>query len=826
MRHAPAPVFSRTGHRSENEDAVWLHSTTRLSGQSVSMLAVADGMGGHTHGAKASEIAIRVLEDAADDWLTTPDALDEDRLRIESRQLFERVDQAIEMYTGEHPDAKGMGTTLVVAVVVEDQAYVAHIGDSRAYWVSQDGTVSQLTQDHSAAAEAIREGRMTEEEVAQSPFKHALTRSLDGSGDSAPDFGVRSIREPGFLLLCSDGLSGSIDDEQFAEELLRSAPLADSTEALIDAALDQGSEDNISLVTLECGVVERTEDRAGLVADPSPEASAEEASTEQGPAGSNTSSSSAQYGAAPSERPPPTSRGAPQWAVGLLGGLVLVTLGLGGWAEYRYGLVGVFPQGGASGNGSITADAPGEAPPALPDSARENRSFAGARSGSRPNGKQSDSSQTNAATSAAMDARTRAHGEGRSSSQESEESEPPADIAGQGPAADEEVSEGQSEIGAPSPASEPSKTAEESPSDQPGSAGGDGAGSRGPISLDTQQVRKVPEGEVLDQKIPHERFDSRVFRIQRVNGTTDVGSKIELESGALLRVEPKGRFQYDPNGTFQVKDKGQKATDQFTYTAVTDTAVSESGGRKLQGTVKIPIVGKNTPPTLKTNEELRLEAGQARPIRRRNLEATDPDDEPAEISLVVTGGATQGQILVGDGSASAKMDSSFTQRDVNEGRVFYEDTTGEAGRDTVHIAAEDDNGARAKEKAVRVLLTEPRESGVSESVSAGSNATKTETDTENDCRVQFAAWESKPDESPLRQRLNSVKLGTGDELSVSILPPSETSETKHILVSDSSGSRKEIKIFKNSILNIKGVKDEYDGVENTPIVKCFSTKSK
>jgi len=786
------------------------------------MLAVADGMGGHTHGAKASEIAIRVLEDAADDWLTTPDALDEDRLRIESRQLFERVDQAIEMYTGEHPDAKGMGTTLVVAVVVEDQVYVAHIGDSRAYWVSQNGTVSQLTQDHSAAAEAIREGRMTEEEVAQSPFKHALTRSLDGSGDSAPDFGVRSIREPGFLLLCSDGLSGSIDDEQFAEELLRSVPLADSTEALIDAALDQGSEDNISLVTLECGVVGRTEERAGLAADPSPEASAAEASTEQGSAGSNTSSSSAQHGATPSERPPSTSRGAPQWAVGLLGGLVLVTLGLGSWAEYRYGLVGVFPQGDASGNGSITADAPGEAPPALPDSARENRSFAGASSGSRPNGKQSDSSRTDAATSAATGTRTRAHGEGGASSQESEESEPPADIAGQGPAADE--SEEQSEIGGDPPASEPPGTAEGGPSDQPGSAGGDGAGSEGPIFLGTEQARKeVPEGEAREGKIPHEKFDPRAFRIERVNGTTDVGSEIKLESGALLRVELRGRFRYDPNGTFQVKDTGQKATDQFTYTAVSDTAVSESGGRKLKGTVKIPIEGKNTPPTLETNEELRLEAGQVRPIRRRNLEATDPDDEPEEISFVVTGGATQGQILVGDDPASAAPDSSFTQRDINKGRVFYEDTTREAERGTVHVAVEDDNGARAKEKTVRVL-TKPQESGASESVSAGSNATKTETNTENDCRVQFAAWESKPDESTLRQRLNSVELGTGDKLSVSTLSPSETGEAKYILVSDSSGSRKEIEGFKGNILDIEDVKDEYDGVDNRPIIKCFSAK--
>jgi len=264
MQHTLTPSISRTGRASNNEDAAWTWSAMDPSGRSVSVLAVADGMGGHEYGEKSSEIAIRALEEAVEDLVEAVQEETDSDLRSEYRRLYGRIDSALRIYGEEHSEVTEMGTTLVVAVLVGQQAHIAHIGDSRAYWVSEGGNTTQLTQDHSAAAEAVREGRMTEEEAAKSPYRHALTRCLDGSGESEPDFVTRSIQDPGFLCLCSDGLSGPVDDEDFARVLLRDVPLAHASESLVDRAYENGSKDNITLAVVEVGVVDRERNSAVL----------------------------------------------------------------------------------------------------------------------------------------------------------------------------------------------------------------------------------------------------------------------------------------------------------------------------------------------------------------------------------------------------------------------------------------------------------------------------------------------------------------------------------------------------------------------------------
>ena len=730
MRHAPAPALSRTGRRSENEDAVWLRSTTDSSGRSISVLAVADGMGGHTHGAKASEIAIRGVQDAVEGWMDSSDSLDEDQLRINCRQLFGRIDQAIEIYTDEHPDAEGMGTTLVLAVVLEDQACVAHIGDSRAYWVSPDETADQLTLDHSAAAEAVREGRMTEAEVAGSAFQHALTRSLDGSGDSDPDFGVHSIEEPGFLVLCSDGLSGTIEDERLAQELLRKAPLAETAEALVDAAFEQGSEDNISLAVLECGAVERKESAAAVVPPSSGSSSARQPPADQ-PSSSEL--------AAPEARPPESpvrdtspeqsasaNTGAPRWASALLGVLVVALLGLGGWADYQYGLVGLFPEGTASGGASLT----------LPDSIEGDstglRASVSSESNAEPSYAQADSSTP----AAAEEPPGPPSEEEDTSSQGQTEDQAPVDIAKNTDEGEETESDETPEEGESASARE-SQTDGDGAVDSAGGQEGEGAPANGPSEengnpsyLQKKSVPPIPGETSADRTIPHDAFDPATHRIERVEGAAKVGTDIELSSGARLIVEPKGRFPYDPNGAFKALDAGDEATDEFTY-----TAASESGDQKLRGTVEIPIRGENTPPELKGTGELTVGAGQVSPVPSRALTATDPDDGAEELRFTVTKGPTRGEIRVGDGSATASAASSFTQRDIEEGRVFYADTTGEAGEDAFTVAVKDEDGAGPESESFRVKI-EPAETQKTQNTSS---------DTEGECRIQFASQQKEPD---------------------------------------------------------------------------------
>lgn len=321
MRHAVAPTFSRTGRRPRNEDAVWVESTADSSSRNVSVLAVADGAGGHKHGAEASEIAIQGVRETAEVWLSAPGSLDQKQVRTDCRQLFERIDQAIEAYAEEHLNASKIGTTLVLAVVIERQVCVAHVGDSRAYWVEQDHTVDQVTADHSATAEAVRSGQMTEEEAAESQLQNVLTRSLGGPGTPNPDFTTRSIEAPGVLCLCSDGLSDVLDDTQFAEKLLQNRPLAVATESLVETAVEQGGKDNISLVALECGTIERgVHSAAADLVPTSPvedEESTPQSTSPSGPASNGVLSAS-------------------QWHMAILGLLVLAAVVLGSYATSTY----------------------------------------------------------------------------------------------------------------------------------------------------------------------------------------------------------------------------------------------------------------------------------------------------------------------------------------------------------------------------------------------------------------------------------------------------------------------------------------------------------
>ncbi|WP_051423133.1 PP2C family protein-serine/threonine phosphatase [Arthrobacter sp. MA-N2] len=208
------------------------------------VFAVADGMGGHEAGEVASELCVKTLRDmlplAAGVRSSTAIALQECILAADAR---------IRNATGGRA-----GTTLSGVVVVEQFGVpywlVMNIGDSRTYRLSQ-GLFTQISVDHSEVQELVETGRLTEEEAAVYPRRHVITRGL-GTGDATEaDFWLLPILDGDRILVCSDGLTGELDDEHLSRILGTVAGPQASADALIEAALRSGGRDNVTAIVVD-----------------------------------------------------------------------------------------------------------------------------------------------------------------------------------------------------------------------------------------------------------------------------------------------------------------------------------------------------------------------------------------------------------------------------------------------------------------------------------------------------------------------------------------------------------------------------------------------
>jgi serine/threonine protein phosphatase PrpC len=203
------------------------------------MAVVADGMGGHAAGEVASQIAAQTLlllyyqQDRP-----VPQALAEG-IAAANKVIYE--------HGRENPECTGMGTTCTVLVIRDDQAWIGHVGDSRAYIV-RDGTIHQLSKDHSLVAQLVEDGTLTSEEACVSPDRNVLLRALGTRPTVEPylwNEGM-SLLPSDVFVLCSDGLCDLVDNAQIIEAVTRHAPF-EACETLIDAALAAGGHDNISV---------------------------------------------------------------------------------------------------------------------------------------------------------------------------------------------------------------------------------------------------------------------------------------------------------------------------------------------------------------------------------------------------------------------------------------------------------------------------------------------------------------------------------------------------------------------------------------------------
>jgi len=215
--------------RRDNEDNAFVRAP---------LFVVADGMGGAQAGEVASRLAVEEFHQALPDEGSAEQRLT-DRIRAANRRIYD-------LSRTEHEHA-GMGTTLTAAYLDNDQLAVAHVGDSRAY-IFRDGELARLTQDHSLVEELVRQGKLTEEQAAEHPQRSIITRALGIEGDVEVDTRTYPMRAGDVVLLCSDGLTSMIGEEQILRILGGEPSLDRAGERLIDAANDAGGRDNITVV--------------------------------------------------------------------------------------------------------------------------------------------------------------------------------------------------------------------------------------------------------------------------------------------------------------------------------------------------------------------------------------------------------------------------------------------------------------------------------------------------------------------------------------------------------------------------------------------------
>jgi serine/threonine protein phosphatase PrpC len=227
-----AAITDKGKSRKDNED---FFLTNR------NLFIVADGMGGHKAGDVASKLAVQTINKLYRSLKTDADKTKaiEHFFKEANRAVIERAARV----SAEH----GMGTTLTLMLMEGQIAYFGHIGDSRAYLL-RDGELKQLTSDHSLVADMIQEGHITEAEAREHPYRNVITKALGSEKNIKPDIFSIKIKNTDLILICSDGLTSMIDDEEIETHLKSGHIPKEICSALVQRANDKGGVDNITAI--------------------------------------------------------------------------------------------------------------------------------------------------------------------------------------------------------------------------------------------------------------------------------------------------------------------------------------------------------------------------------------------------------------------------------------------------------------------------------------------------------------------------------------------------------------------------------------------------
>ena len=234
-------AMTDVGRRREmNQD--YVYAMGQPIGPFPNLLVVADGMGGHKAGDFASKFTVEVVKrEIAGRRSRKPEKVLHDAIQVANRELIRVASRDVKL--------EGMGTTLVVATVIGDTLYFANIGDSRLYLI--DDNIKQLSKDHSLVEEMVRLGGIKAEDARNHPDKNIITRAMGVKDEAEADFYEFRIKRGDKILMCTDGLSNMVEDEDMFGLVKGSRDVVEAVQMLIDRANSNGGRDNIGVVLAE-----------------------------------------------------------------------------------------------------------------------------------------------------------------------------------------------------------------------------------------------------------------------------------------------------------------------------------------------------------------------------------------------------------------------------------------------------------------------------------------------------------------------------------------------------------------------------------------------
>lgn len=225
--------------RKINQDYVF--SSEMQVGKLPNLFIVADGMGGHKAGDYASREATKtIVEYIQHSQETNPIIVIRKAIELANSRLLEK--------SRESEDYTGMGTTIVAATIIDDCLYVANVGDSRLYLLNDE--IKQVTKDHSLVEEMVRLGGLDEETAKYHPKKNVITRAVGGNDEIQIDFFEIQLEPGDAILMCSDGLTNMLDDEEIKLIVEKQRDVIEKAEALVKAANENGGRDNITVTMI------------------------------------------------------------------------------------------------------------------------------------------------------------------------------------------------------------------------------------------------------------------------------------------------------------------------------------------------------------------------------------------------------------------------------------------------------------------------------------------------------------------------------------------------------------------------------------------------
>lgn len=227
--------------RVKNEDSLYIDVKDKR------LLIIADGMGGHNAGEVASKIAVDTVEQYLNTILHSDYELKVERIKDILMDAISAANGEIYRQSLKEASLRGMGTTIIIVLIIDNKMHIGHVGDSRGYLI-RDGHIEQITEDHTLVTELVKNGTITELEAMNHPKRNVITRALGTDISSKIDYIGKDLQKDDIIILCTDGLSDMIKNYEIKDIITDSPDLQSGCDELVDLANLKGGFDNITLI--------------------------------------------------------------------------------------------------------------------------------------------------------------------------------------------------------------------------------------------------------------------------------------------------------------------------------------------------------------------------------------------------------------------------------------------------------------------------------------------------------------------------------------------------------------------------------------------------